>query len=125
MAKAPIGWEHFRLSLAERQSRVLLIQRRDSAATVLATALASVGRVVSVQSGATIDTTSALLTSLEALSLQGSQSGHSRPHSDRDDFAFNDRDDFAFDDENDFAFDDARDFTACDSECGYCGSCDY
>lgn len=125
MAKAPIGWEHFRPSLAERQSRVLLIQRRDSAATVPATAPASVGRVVSVQSGATTDTTSALLTSLEALSLQGSQSGHSRPHSDRDDFAFDDRDDFAFDDENDFAFDDARDFTACDSECGYCGSCDY
>ncbi|KAI7214865.1 hypothetical protein KC343_g771 [Hortaea werneckii] len=33
MAKAPVGWEHFRPSLAEKQSRVLLIQRRDSAAT--------------------------------------------------------------------------------------------
>jgi exonuclease 3'-5' domain-containing protein 1 len=113
MAKAPAGWEHFRPSWAERQSRVLLTLRRDSAVTPPATTK----RVMSSQVGSRQEPDSGLAAILGALSIQGNRSGQGSSF--RDEFGFDDEDD------SDRYDGDDRDFTACDSECGYCGGCSY
>jgi exonuclease 3'-5' domain-containing protein 1 len=107
MAKAPPGWEHFRPSWAERQSRVLLTRRRDSAVTSPAT----IRMAVPSQVRSRQEPDSDLIAVLGALSIQGSRSGQGSSY--RDELTFNDEDGGD------------GDFTACDSECGYCGSCSY
>jgi exonuclease 3'-5' domain-containing protein 1 len=112
MAKAPTGWEYFRPNLTERLSRTLLTHRRDSAATSPAT----IRREMPRQVGSRQEPDSDLTAVLGALSIQGNRSGQGRSY----------RDEFEFDDEDDSDGDGGdRDFTACDSECGYCGSCTY
>jgi hypothetical protein len=113
MAKAPAGWEYFRPSWAERQSRVLLTLRRDSAVTPPA----PIRRVISSQVDSGQEPDSDLAAILGALNIQGNRSG--RRSSYRDEFRFDDGDD------SDRYDGDDRDFTAYDSECGYCGGCSY
>jgi hypothetical protein len=112
MAKAPAGWEYFRPSLTERSSRTLLTLRRDSAVTPSEITT----RVTSSQRGPMGDEASNLVTVLEALDIRGGRSSHGSSY--RSNF-------FISDDEDHGDDDDDRDFTACDSECGYCGSCSY
>jgi exonuclease 3'-5' domain-containing protein 1 len=111
MAKASARWEQFKPSWRERQSRTLLIGRRDSAAS----SPTAVRRAIPSQSRPTEEPGSDLFVILGALSIQGSRSGFGRSY----------RDETGFGDDGSDGDDDARDFTACDSECGYCGSCSY
>ncbi|KAI6991660.1 hypothetical protein KC332_g8101 [Hortaea werneckii] len=116
MAKAPASWEHFRPSWKERQSRTLLTMRRDSASPPMVlrdTTLA--------QSRLAEEPDQDLLVTFETLSTQGHRSGLGPSY--RDESYLDDE--FDEDDRYDDDDDDARDFTACDSERGYCGSCQY
>lgn len=112
MAKAPAGWEYFRPSWTERQSRSLLTRRRDSATTSPPTTSPPTFRsLASNQSSHTEDPTDDVLTGFGALSIQGKRSDYGRS--------------YGYSSVSDDEDGDARDFTACDSECGYCGSCSY
>jgi hypothetical protein len=109
MAEAPPSWQHWRPSAAQMRSRTLLTCRRDSlisSTTKPASATWIYGRGIEEHE---VD----LSEIFEALnigrSLGRTGGGPHRRWSDSDD---GDDDDF-------------REFTACDSECGYCGGCDY
>ena len=107
MAKAPAGWEYFRPSLTERSSRTLLTVRRDSATASPPTSRS----LASIRTSHTEDPADDILTGFGALSIQGGRSDYGRS--------------YGYSSVSDDEDGDARDFTACDSECGYCGSCSY
>jgi exonuclease 3'-5' domain-containing protein 1 len=118
MALGPPAWLHWRPSAVERGSRTLFTTRRDSAAP-----LDVDNRRSPTEKG---DDLSRILERLGNMSVSG---GTRRTmFSGGYDGVFDDhRDDDLFDSDlfNSGRDDDSRDFTACDSECGYCGGCDY
>jgi exonuclease 3'-5' domain-containing protein 1 len=111
MATGPASWQYWRPSLAEMQSRTLLASRRDSVVSPATTA----GSATSDRSRPVEGSGIGLIGAFAAMNV-----GRNRVnlgHSSRYLSGFED-------DGNDWD-DDLGDFTACDSECGYCGSCDY
>lgn len=110
MAKGPTSWEHWRPSMAEKRSRTLLTNHRDS----VGSSVVSLGRVVPSQDRGVEERDTDLSEILSALSIRERQRslGYSRRYRSR----------FGSEDEGD---DGSRDVTACDSECGYCGRCNY
>jgi exonuclease 3'-5' domain-containing protein 1 len=110
MAKGPASWQDWRPSAAEMRSRILLISRRDSAVT----RMIDVGSTISNQRRQGEEYDVDLSEIFEALNVGRGRSGPGRSYRYRSGFDVGDDRD-----------DDFGDFTACDSECGYCGGCDY
>jgi exonuclease 3'-5' domain-containing protein 1 len=111
MATGPASWQYWRPSLAEMQSRTLITSRRDSVVSPAPTA----GSATSDRSRPVEGSGIGLIAAFAALDVGRSRVdlGHSSRYlSD-------------FDDDEDDRHDDFGDFSACDSECGYCGSCDH
>lgn len=110
MAKGPASWQNWRPSAAEMRSRILLTSRRDSAVSPMI----NVGSAISNQRLRGEEPDVDLSEIFEALNVGRGRNGPG--HSYRYGSGFGNADN---------RNDDSRDFTACDSECGYCGSCDY
>jgi len=110
MAKGPISWQNWRPSAADMRSRILLTSRRDSAVPPMI----DVGSAISNQSLQGEEHDVDLSEIFEALNVGRGRNGPGHLYRYRSGFGDGDDRD-----------DDFRDFTACDSECGYCGGCDY
>jgi exonuclease 3'-5' domain-containing protein 1 len=111
MATGPASWQYWRPSFAEMQSRTLPTNRKDS---VLSTATTA-GSATSSRGPPVEEHRASLSATFAALNL-----GRRSVDLDR-----SDGDSSSFDYEDDDGEDDFKDLTACDSQCGYCGDCDY
>ncbi|KAK3669791.1 hypothetical protein LTR78_010308 [Recurvomyces mirabilis] len=110
MAEGPRSWQHWRPSAVEKQSRVLLTIRPDS----VASPAVAVTRAESGLDRGVGEREVDLSEIMSVLAIGSRRRGLG--------YSARDRSSFDYEHERD---DEARDFTACDSECGYCGSCDY
>jgi hypothetical protein len=111
MATGPASWQYWRPSVAEMQSRTLLTNMKDSVVSPATT----VGSATSISSRPVEEHRARLSATFAALNL-----GRRSVDLDR-----SDGDSSGFDYEDDDGEDDFKDLTACDSQCGYCGDCDY
>lgn len=110
MAEGPRSWQHWRPTAVEKRSRTLLASRRDSVGSPAVEA-ASAGSSLDRGVGEREVDLSEIMNAL-AIGNRRRGLGYSGRY----------RSSFDYADERD---DDSKDFTACDSECGYCGGCDY